>query len=292
MRQSISDRKRLIDKNHPKLSINRQCALLQVSKGGLYYEPKPVDAYTILLMDLIDKQHTKTPFYGSRRMTVCLQQQGHKVNRKRIQQLMKKMGIKALYPKPKSSRGDKENNIYPYLLRGAKIERPDHVWSTDITYIKIGKGFAYLTAVMDWYSRYVLSWRFSNSLENTFCIESLEEALSISQPEIFNTDQGSQYTAANFTKILLDKGIKISMDSRGRALDNIFVERLWRTVKYEEVYLKEYCNMQDAYNALKKFFFFYNKERPHQALAYHTPKAIYQSYGQHPNLIDHDNIDF
>ena len=275
MRLSISDRKHLIDKNHPKISINRQCELLQISKGAVYYKPKPLDSYTVLLMDLIDEQHTRTPFYGSRRLTVILKMKGHVVNRKRVQRLMKLMRIEAIYPKPKLSRRDKSHKIYPYLLKGVKIERPDHVWSTDITYIRIGRGFAYLTAVIDWYSRYVLSWRLSNTLENTFCIEALEEALYCSNPEIFNTDQGSQYTAINFLTALLDKNIKISMDSQGRALDNVFVERLWRTVKYEEVYLKDYRTLNEAHSNIKDYFNFYNNERPHQSLKYNVPATEY-----------------
>jgi len=269
----------MIDKNHSKISINRQCALLGISKGALYYEPKPIDSYTLLLMDIIDEQHTKTPFYGSRRLKAYLNVNGHKVNRKRVQRLMKNMRIEAIYPKPKLSRRNKEHIIYPYLLNGVKIEKPDHVWSTDITYIRIGNGFAYLTAIIDWFSRYVLSWRFSNSLENSFCIETLEEALTFSQPEIFNTDQGSQYTATNFLKPLIDRNINISMDSKGRALDNIFVERLWRTVKYEEVYLKDYrsMSMKEVYNSLKAYFKFYNEERLHQALEYKVPSCIYHA---------------
>lgn len=246
-----------------------------MSKGALYYQPRPIDPYTLSLMDLIDEQHTKTPFYGSRRLKAWLNQQGHKINRKRVQRLMRLMRIEAIYPKPKLSRRDEEHKVYPYLLKDVQIKRIDQVWSTDISYIKIGKGFAYLTAVIDWFSRYVLSWRLSNTLENTFCVDVLEEALNISKPEIFNTDQGCQYTAANFLKPLQDKHIQISMDSKGRALDNIFVERLWRTVKYEEVYLKDYQTMRDAQGSLKQYFKFYNKERLHQALEYKTPESIY-----------------
>ena len=226
-------------------------------------------------MDLIDEQHTRTPFYGSRRLAAFLRIKGYEVNRKRVQRLMKIMRIEAVYPKPKLSRRDKSHKIYPYLLKGIKIERPNHVWSTDITYIRIGRNFAYLTAVMDWYSRYVLSWKMSNTLDNSFCIEALEEALYFSSPEIFNTDQGSQYTSIKFLTPLIEKKIKISMDGKGRALDNVFVERLWRTVKYEEVYLKEYRSMQEAYTNMKMFFYFYNNERPHQALQDNVPAAKY-----------------
>lgn len=279
MIQSVPDRRALIDRNHPEISINRQCDLLEVSKGALYYQPASIDPYTLSLMDLIDEQHTSTPFYGSRRLTAYLNAKGHEINRKRVQRLMRLMRIEAIYPKPKLSRRIENHKIYPYLLRGVNIERPDHVWSTDITYIRVSNGFVYLTAVIDWFSRYVLSWRLSNSLENTFCIEALEEALSISQPQIFNTDQGSQYTAVNFLKPLIDRDISISMDSRGRALDNVFVERLWRTVKYEEVFLKDYrtMKMKDAYRSLKDFIKFYNQERLHQALDYKSPEYIYHS---------------
>ncbi len=255
---------------HPHISINRQCDLLKVSKGALYYEPKSEDPYNLVLMGLIDKQHTKTPFYGSRNLRF---DEGHEVNRKRVQRLIRRMRIEAIYPKPKTTRRDKKHRIYPYLLKGVKTEKPDHVWSTDITYIRVGKGFAYLTAITDWYGRYVLSWRLSNTLENAFCIEALEEALSYSQPEIFNTDQGSQYTADNFLKLLIERDIKISMDSKGRALDN--VERLWRSVKYEEIYLHEYNTMNELYNALKNYFQFYDNERRHQSLNYRTPGELY-----------------
>ncbi|ACN15113.1 transposase (IS150 family protein) [Desulforapulum autotrophicum HRM2] len=275
MRQLVADRRHLIDITHSDISINRQCELLQVSKGALYYQPRPIDPYTLLLMDLIDKQHTITPFYGSRRLVAWLKQEGHPVNRKRVQGLMKKMRIEAIYPKPKLTRRNEAHKVYPYLLRGVNIARINHVWSTDITYIRIGNGFVYLTAVIDWFSRYVLSWRLSNTLENTFCVEVLEEALSIAEPEIFNTDQGCQYTATNFLKVLTDHKIKVSMDSKGRALDNIFVERLWRTVKYEEVYLKSYQSMKDAQSSLKTYLNFYNKKRLHQALEYKTPESIY-----------------
>lgn len=279
MIQSVPDRRALIDRNHPEISINRQCDLLEVSKGALYYQPASIDPYTLSLMDLIDEQHTSTPFYGSRRLTAYLNAKGHEINRKRVQRLMRLMRIEAIYPKPKLSRRLENHKIYPYLLRGVNIERPDHVWSTDITYIRVSNGFVYLTAVIDWFSRYVLSWRLSNSLENTFCIEALEEALSISQPQIFNTDQGSQYTAVNFLKPLIDRDISISMDSRGRALDNVFVERLWRTVKYEEVFLKDYrtMKMNEVYRSLKDFIKFYNQERLHQALDYKSPEYIYHS---------------
>jgi putative transposase len=275
--QSIPERRHLVDKEHDNISINRQCQLLEVSKGALYYKPKLRDPKDLELMDMIDEQHTKTPFYGSRRFTNFLRQKGYIVNRKRVQKLMNEMGIEAIYPKPKFNRRNEDHRIYPYLLRGLKIQKPDCVWSTDITYIRIGKGFGYLTSVIDWHSRYVLSWKLSNSLDNSFCIAALEEALDISEPEFFNTDQGCQYTAQNFLKPLIERGIKISMNSKGRALDNIYVERLWRTVKYEEIYIKDYTNMKDAYSSLKMYFKFYNQERPHQSLNYKTPEYVYLS---------------
>ena len=277
MTQSVDDRKSLIEQNHPSISINRQCELLQVSKGALYYRPRPIDPYTLILMDLIDKQHTQIPFYGSRRLTAFLNSSGHLVNRKRVQRLMRLMRIEALYPKPKITRRNENHKIYPYLLKGVAIMKPDQVWSTDITYIRIGNGFMYLSAVIDWFSRYVLSWRLSNTLENTFCIEALEEALIVSTPEIFNTDQGSQFTSLKFLKILQARNIKISMDSRGRALDNVFVERLWRTIKYEEVYLKDYRTVKEAQESLKAFIKFYNQERLHQALGYRVPLSVYRA---------------
>jgi len=227
-------------------------------------------------MDLLDEQHTRTPFYGSRRLTAYLNTLGHPVNRKRVQRLMKLMRIEAIYPKPRTTKRNGTHQIYPYLLKDVVIDRPNHVWSTDITYIRIGNGFMYLTAVIDWFSRYVLSWRLSNCLENTFCIEVLEEALCISKPEIFNTDQGSQYTSMKFLSVLKERGIRISMDSKGRALDNVFVERLWRTIKYEEVYLKDYRTMREAQSSLKAFINFYNKERLHQSLGYKAPASVYR----------------
>jgi len=270
-----SDRCELIGRSYQNISINRQCELLDVSKGSLYYEPVGIDPYNLELMDLIDRQFTDTPFYGSRRFTAWLNRQGYPVNRKRIQRLMRLMALEAIYPKPHLSKRRKEHEIYPYLLKGVKIEKPDFVRSSDITYIRIGRGFVYLTAIIDWFSRYVLSWRLSNTLEPTFCVDALNEALALSKPEIFNTDQGSQYTSKDFITPLKDNGIKISMDSKGRALDNIFVERLWRTVKYEEVYIKAYQTARDAFQSLKKYFLFYNNERLHQSLGYLPPAEVH-----------------
>ncbi len=272
---SLEDKRRRIERDHPKISLNRQCELLNLWKGALYYRPVPMDAYNLGLMDKIDQKYIARPFYGSRKMTVYLNSQGHAVNRKRVQRLMRLMGLQAIYPGPNLSRRNHRHKVYPYLLRGVAIDRVNYVWSTDITYLRIQGGFVYLMAVIDWFSRYVLSWRLSNSLESSFCVEGLEEALEQAQPDIFNTDQGTQFTSEEFTTVLKAKAIKLSMDSKGRALDNIFVERLWRTVKYEEVYLKDYQSVPEAYHSLTDYFNFYNKERPHQSLNYRTPEEVY-----------------
>ncbi len=235
-----------------------------------------MDPYNLELMDNIDKQYLKTPFYGSRKITVSLRNVGYQVNRKRIQRLMQLMGLEAIYPKENLSKRRHDHKIYPYLLKGLPIERPNQVWSTDITYIRLRSGFMYLTAVIDWYSRYVLSWRLSNTLESRFCVEALEEALeNFCAPKIFNTDQGCQFTSETFLAPLLKRNIKISMDSKGRALDNIFIERLWRSLKYEEVYLKDYETVREASLSIGKYFNFFNYERPHQSLEYKTPSLFY-----------------
>ncbi len=226
-------------------------------------------------MRLIDEQYTRTPFYGIRRMRVSLWKKGHCVNHKRVQRLMRQMGIEAIYPKPKLSQRDEEHKIYPYLLRGLTIDRPNQVWATDITYIRMHRGFVYLVAIMDWFSRYVLSWSVSVTMDVHFCLEALEKALDRGKPEILNSDQGSQFTSREFTGLLLDAGVRISMDGKGRAFDNIFVERLWRSVKYEEVYLKEYQDVLACIEGLKHYFRFYNEERLHQALGYRTPQQVY-----------------
>jgi len=257
------------------LSIGRQCELLGISRSGYYYEARGEAAEDLALKRLIDEQYLRTPFYGSRRMKVVLEGAGCEVNRKRVQRLMREMGIEAIYPKPKTTVVAPENKVYPYLLRGLKIDRPNQVWSTDITYIPMRKGFLYLVAVLDWYSRYVLSWGLSNSLEKSFCVEALEKALMKGCPEIFNTDQGCQFTSPEFTKRVEEAGARMSMDGRGRALDNIFVERLWRSVKYEEVYPKDYQSGVEAHLGLGQYLDFYNTERPHQALSYRTPVAVH-----------------
>lgn len=226
-------------------------------------------------MRLIDEQFTQTPFYGTRRLCVALREKGHIVNRKKMRRLMQEMGLEAIYPKPHLSIGNKEHKKYPYLLRNLNIERPGQVWSEDITYIRLEKGFGYLTAIIDWFSRYVLSWRLSNLLDTDFCLEALDEALGKGRPEIFNTDQGVQFTSLEFTRLLEEQGIAISMDGKGRALDNIFVERLWRSVKYEEVYLKDYKTMGEAQEGLKRYFEYYNLKRPHQSLNYRKPYEVH-----------------
>lgn len=246
-----------------------------ISRSGLYYEAAREEEYNLHLCRLLDGQYTKTPFYGIRRMTAWLKHQGEEVNHKRVSRLMRQLGLQTLYPRPRTSVPDPEHRVYPYLLRNTAIGRVNQVWSTDITYIRMSRGFLYLVAVMDWYSRYVLSWKLSNTLETAFCVQALEEALQQGQPEVFNTDQGVQFTSRTFTRHLTERGISVSMDGRGRALDNVFVERLWRSVKYEEVYPKEYQDGWEAEQGLLSYFQFYNQERLHQALGYQTPASIY-----------------
>ena len=228
-----------------------------------------------MLMRLIDEEYTRHPFMGSRRMRNYLRGLGYTINRKRVQRLMREMGIEAIYPKPYLSCPDNNARKYPYLLRGIEINLPDQVWCTDITYIRLARGFVYLVVIMDWYSRYVLSWELSNTLDAAFCVRALERSLVRGCPGIFNSDQGAQFTSEDFTGSLLNRDIQISMDGRGRAMDNIFIERLWRTVKYEDIYLHDYHTMQEAYEGIRKYFEFYNNERQHQSLGYKTPKEVY-----------------
>jgi putative transposase len=258
------------------LSIRRQCELLGLSRSSFYYQPAGVSVEDLRLMRLIDQQYTARPFYGSRRMVVWLDQQGEDVNRKRVQRLMRIMGLEAIYPRPRLSLAGKGHRIYPYLLRGVKIERRDQVWSTDITYIPMASGFMYLAAVIDWYSRYVIAWRLSNTIDGSFCVELLEEALRSGKPDVFNTDQGAQFTAEAFAGCLERAGVSVSMDGRGRALDNVFVERLWRSVKYEDIYIQDYEAVPELHRGLGRYFGFYNDERPHQSLGYRTPAAVYR----------------
>ncbi len=256
------------------IPVGRQAKLLGVARSTVYYEPV-VDTYTLELMRLIDEEYTKAPFYGSRKITAVLRRKGYKVNRKRIQRLMRLMGIEAIYPGPNTSRADPNHKIYPYLLRDREITRVNEVWGTDITYIRLRHGWLYLVAIMDWVSRYVLSWELSTTLEVDFCIRALKKALSLTFPEIFNSDQGSQFTSVDFIKKLQEKNIQISMDGRGRAMDNIFTERLWRSVKYEEVYLHDYQTVREAKEGISRYLDFYNQERPHQSLDYRTPDEVY-----------------
>jgi len=274
---SIERRRAVVDRRHPALSVASQCRLLGISRSGLYYQPKGISEEDITLMKLIDCQYLATPFYGARKIAAWLKSRGRQVNRKRVRKLMRLMGITAIYRRPKTSKPAPGHKIYPYLLGDMKITRPNQVWAADITYIPMARGFLYLVAIIDWYSRYVLSWRLSNTLDAGFCVEALEEALKKGRPEIFNTDQGSQFTSEVFTNTLEQHGIRISMDGKGSYNDNLFIERLWRTVKYEEVYLKAYQDGRDARINLGNYFIFYNNERPHQALGYRTPAEVFNS---------------
>lgn len=275
----MNPKRALIEVGHPALSVRRQCELLGLSRSSLYYEPIGETAENLRLMRLIDEQYTACPFYGSRRMTEWLVERGEEVNRKRVRRLMRIMGLEAIYPRPRLSAAGKGHKVYPYLLRGVKIERPDQVWSTDITYLPLPVGFMYLAAVIDWYSRYVIAWRLSNTLDGSFCLEMLEESLRSGKPEVFNTDQGVQFTAEAFTGTLERAGVAVSMDGRGRALDNVFVERLWRSVKYEDIYIRCYDTVPELHRGLGQYFGFYNNERLHQSLGYRTPATVYGKVG-------------
>ena len=266
-----------IEWDHESLSVRRQCAVPGIHRSRLYYEAVPEKEENLELMRLIDGQYLKTPFWGSRNMTVFLRKRGYSVNRKRTQRLMRKMGLEGLAPGPSTSRPAPGHKVYPYLLRDLIIEGLNQVWSSDITYVPLQGGFLYLVAVMDWYSRHVLSWRLSNSLEVESCVEALDEALGQGSPEIFNTDQGSQFTSQVFTERLSSQSIAISMDGRGRALDNVFIERLWQSVKYEDLYLKGYESGADCQKGLTNYFRFYSHERPHQSLDYRTPWEVHNS---------------
>ena len=265
----------LIDADSAQLSVRRQCELLGLSRSSLYYEALAETETNLCLMRLIDEQYMATPFYGSRRMAVWLTHEGHAVNRKRVQRLMQLMDLEAIYPKPRLSLANKEHRKFPYLLGGLSVDRVNQVWSTDITYVPMSRGFMYLVAVIDWHSRYVLSWGLSNSLESSFCIEVLESALELGCPEIFNTDQGVQFTNRIFTGRLEEAGVAISMDGRGRALDNVFVERLWWSVKHEHVYRHDHQTVVSLYQGLDTYLEFLNRKRRHQSLAYATPWDVY-----------------
>jgi putative transposase len=265
----------MIESTHPEISIRRQCELLELNRSTYYYAPAAESEYNLHLMRLIDEQYLKTPFYGWPRMTAYLQREGYAVNHKRIRRLMQLMGLQAIYPKRKTSLAGKGHKIYPYLLRGLEIARPSQVWSADITYVPMRYGFVYLVAILDWFSRYVLAWQLSNTLDGRFCLDTLQQALRLGQPDIFNTDQGVQFTALEFTGCLEAAGVRISMDGRGRVFDNIFIERLWRSVKYEDVYLKDYASVPELSTGLDGYFWFYNHDRPHQSLDYRTPAEVH-----------------
>jgi putative transposase len=280
---SVEEKRALTEADGELIPLARQCQLLSLSRSSFYYQPVAPSRerqreleQDQQIMRLLDEQYTRTPFYGSRRLGQWLRQQGYTVNRKRVGRLLREMGLQAVFPGPRLSVPQPGHRIYPYLLRGLAVKHVNQVWSTDITYIRLYRGNVYLVAIMDWYSRYVLNWELSISLEGSFCQEVLRRSLEKAQPDIFNTDQGSQFTSADFTDLLEQAQVRISMDGRGRALDNIFIERLWRTVKYEEVYLKDYDSPKTAALSLSHYFHFYNEERPHQSLGYQTPGSVYR----------------
>jgi putative transposase len=281
----VEQRRKLINAGNTQIPIYRQCELLGLARSTYYYESQRQDSYNLRLMRLIDEQFTRTPFYGVPRMTAWLKLHGHEVNHKRVRRLMRFMGLEAIYPKPRLSCTHQEHKKYPYLLNKMVIDHPDHVWCADITYIRMAHGFIYLVAIMDWYSRFVLSWDLSTSLDTPLCMATLDQALEISKPRIFNSDQGSQFTSQEFTDRLEQHGIRISMDGRGRVFDNIFVERLWRSVKYEEVYLHQYETVSEARNCLGRYFLFYNMERLHESLGYQTPYQVYVKERLTSNLV-------
>ena len=273
---STAEKRGMIEPDHRLLSIRRQCDLLGLGRSSYYRNPASESDENLELMQLIDKEYTAHPFYGTRKMCDYLKRKGHTVNRKRVQRLMRLMGLASIAPRKRTSVPGVHHRIYPYLLRNIAITYPGQVWCSDITYIRLKRGFVYLTVVMDWYSRYVLSWEISVTMEESFCISTLERALRCNDhPEIFNTDQGAQYTGNGFTGVLKDHGIAISMDGKGRAMDNIMVERLWRTVKYEDIYIRDYESVTDLVAGLKRYFSFYNDERPHQSFGGMTPAEVY-----------------
>jgi putative transposase len=265
----------MIESQHPTISIRQQCQLIGLNRSTYYRQSAGETPFNLRLMGIIDEQYTRRPFYGYPKMTAVLRRQGYAVNRKRVARLMRKMDLQAVVPGRNLSKPAPGHQIYPYLLRGMAITQTDQVWSTDITYVPMRRGYMYLVAVIDWHSRYVLAWQLSNTLDGAFCLDTLNQALRLGQPAIFNTDQGTQFTAQAFTGRLQTAGIRISMDGRGRALDNIFVERLWRTVKYEDIYPQHYETVLELERGLRDYFDFYNYERPHQSLAYRTPAEVY-----------------
>jgi putative transposase len=280
---SPAQRLALVERDDPALPVAAQCRLLKVARSTLYYQPAPMDPDDLALMRRMDELYTASPFYGSRRMVAVLRRDGWSVNCKRVRRLMRVMGLEAIYQKPNTSKGHPEHKVYPYLLRDLVIERPNQVWCADITYIPMAKGFVYLVAVMDWFSRRVLAWRLSITMDADFCVDALQDALARhGKPEIFNTDQGVQFTSAGFLEVLESRGIRISMDGKGRFLDNIFIERLWRSLKYEEVFIKAYGSVSEARRGIGGWLSFYNEERPHQALGYRTPRGVFDGEGCAP----------
>jgi putative transposase len=273
---SVPDRRALVDRDDPIVRIVTQCRLLKIARSTLYYRAAPVDPDDLAVMRRMDELYLASPFYGSRRMVAVLRREGVVINRKRVRRLMRMMGLEAIYQQPDTSQGHPDHKVYPYLLRGLIIDRPNQVWCADITYIPMARGFVYLVAVMDWFSRRVLSWRLSITMEADFCVEAVQEAMAKhGRPEIFNTDQGVQFTSAAFLDELETAGVRISMDGKGRFLDNIFIERLWRSLKYEEVFIKAYGSVIEARRGIGGWLSFYNDERPHQALGYRTPRAVF-----------------
>jgi len=271
----LNERRQLVEQKNATLSQREQCRLLELHRSGLYYQPKGPNEEDLLLMRAIDEEYLKNPYYGKRRMTVEMKKRGFFVGVKKIRTTMQLMGLEAIYPKPNLSASNKEHKKYPYLLKDESICRPNQVWAGDITYIPLAYGFAYLFAIIDWHSRYVIEWQLSNMLDTEFCLEALQRALSRTTPGIFNTDQGVQFTSEQFTRILEANSILISMDGKGRALDNIMIERLWRSVKYEDVYPKKYERLAEVKKGLARYFSFYNERRPHQGLQYQTPQEVY-----------------
>ena len=284
---SAPDRRAKLDRDHADLSIRRQCEMLGVARSGVYRKPRPVNDNDLEAMRRIDALFTARPFFGARRIARTLSEEGFPIDRKRARRLMRLMGIEALGPKPRTTKPAPGHKIYPYLLRDLTIDRPNQVWAADITYIPLPRGFLYLVAVIDWASRAVLSWRLSNTMDASFCVAALEEALArYGKPEIFNTDQGSQFTGSAFTDVLIEAGVRISMDGRGRWMDNVFIERVWRSLKYEDVYLKGYADGREAKAGIGEYFAFYNERRLHQALGYRAPMAVWRD-GAAPGAYGH-----
>lgn len=271
----MAGKRALIEPSHPELSLRRQCELVGLNRSSWYYQPASESPLNLLLMRLLDEQYTRTPFYGWPRMTTYLQDCGYPVNHKRVQRLLRKMGLVAVYPKPRTTLNNPEHRVYPYRLRDLAVTQPNQVWCADITYIRLTGGFMYLVAIMDWFSRYILTWELSNTLDGHFCLSAVREALRHEQPAIFNTDQGVQFTATAFTSTLEQADVLISMDGRGRAMDNIFIERFWRSLKYEDIYLKEYADVPALFTGLTRYIQFYNHERRHQSLKNCTPAQVY-----------------